>query len=71
MTDEPMYEWTIMVRRWNTYGDKIEGQVPMTILAANKSEITAKVRQAFEAQYDDFRKHWSHDWVLESAREVP
>lgn len=70
MTDELMYEWKITVRRWNTYGDKVEESVQATVLGATKSEVTAKVRAAFEAKHDDFRKHWSHDWTLQSMREV-
>ena len=65
------YRWTITVRRWNVYGDRIESQTPTTILAATRSEVTTKVRDAFEAKYDNFRKFWSHDWTLTSVDEVP
>ena len=68
--DAAVFEWDVNVRRKNTYGDKIVSTTQMTVLAATKSEVTAKVRAAFEAKYDDFRKFWSHDWTLNSVREV-
>lgn len=64
------YEWTIVVRRWNTYGDKIEGVTPAVIIAPDREQVTVKVRAAFNAKYDDFRKFWSHDWALKEVREV-
>ena len=66
----PLFEWNIEVRRRNTYGDRIESRTPTVIIAANKVEVTNKVRAAFGATYDDFRKFWSHDWTLNSVREV-
>lgn len=66
-----MFEWTIEVRRLNLYGDRIEQRTPAVILAADRAEVTTKVRVAFGATYDNFRKFWSHTWALESMREVP
>jgi len=67
----PEYRWQIVVRRLNHYGDKIVVEIPMTLLAANKAEVTTKVREAFEATYDDFRKFWSHTWHLVRVDEEP
>ena len=66
----PVFEWDIEVRRLNTYGDRIETRTPAVILAADKVEVTQKVRVMFGATYDDFRKFWSHTWTLNSVREV-
>ncbi len=66
----PVYEWHIEVRRLNHYGDRIEERTPMVVVAATRYEITAKVRAAFGATYDDFRRFWSHDWTLREVREV-
>lgn len=63
------YEWHITVRRKDDYGG-LAASYPATIIAATRSEVTAKMRAAFEAKYDDFRKFWSHDWVLTEVREV-
>lgn len=65
-----MYRWNITVVWLNTYGDKIEERTPATILAADRDEVTRKVRAMFNATYDDFRKFWSHGWKLESVEEV-
>ena len=64
------YEWHITVLRRNYYGDRIEARTPMVVLAANRNEVTEKVRAAFGATYDDFRKFWSHGWELAEVREV-
>ena len=69
-TETPVYEWHITVRRLNTYGDQVVSSSPTVILAATRSEVTTKVRAAYEATYDDFRKFWSHDWTLTEMREV-
>lgn len=66
----PMYEWDIEVRRLDHYGKQIVARTPTKVLAATKSEVTAKVRAMFEAEYDDFRKFWSHTWALNSVHEV-
>ena len=65
----PVYEWKITVLGCDTYG-KVAYRTPATIFAPTKTEVTAKVRAAFGATYDDFRKFWSHDWTLISVREV-
>lgn len=69
-SDQPLYEWDIEVRRLNTYGDRIETRTPTKMLASTKAEVTTKVRAMFNAQYDDFRKFWSHTWALNSVQEV-
>lgn len=66
-----IYRWDIEVRTWNTYGDRIVRRTPMSILACSRSEVTDKVRAAFEATHDDFRKFWSHSWALISITEEP
>lgn len=67
---EHVYEWTIEVQRLDHYGQRIEGRTPATVLAANRVEVTTKVRAMFNATYDDFRNFWSHTWALVSVREV-
>lgn len=67
---EPLYRWTIKVREKNTYGDRVTSLTPTTVLAKNRAEVTDKVREAFGAKYDDFRRFWSHDWILDSVDEV-
>ena len=64
------YEWHIEVQRFNHYGDRVEQRTPTVIVAANRDEVTSKVRAAFGATYDDFRKFWSHGWSLREVREV-
>lgn len=64
------YRWDVTVRRWDHYGQKVESKIPMTVVASTRSEVTDKVRAAFEANYDSFRKFWSHDWTLGSVTEV-
>ena len=71
MSEPPRFEWHIDVKRLNTYGDRVEESTPATIVAATRAEVTTKVRVAFGAQYDDFRKFWSHTWSLREVREVP
>lgn len=67
--EQARYRWTIQVRRWNTYGQRVESSTPMTVIAATRSEVTEKVRASFEATYDTFREFWSHDWTLERVDE--
>jgi hypothetical protein len=64
------YRWQVTVRQWNTYGDRVVSRTPMTVIAASKSDVTTKVRAAFEVTYDSFRKFWSHDWALISVDDV-
>jgi hypothetical protein len=64
------YEWHIEVQQLNHYGDRVEQRTPMVVTAANRSEVTTKVRAAFGATYDDFRKFWSHNWTLREVREA-
>ena len=66
-----MYRWDVTVRNWNHYGDKVMARRGASILAANRSEVTENVRTMFEATYDDFRKFWSHDAVINSVCEEP
>lgn len=65
-----MYRWHIIVVKYNVYGDKRVQETPVTIFAPTREDVTGKVREAFNATYDDFRKFWSHDWVLVSMDEV-
>jgi len=64
-----MYRWDVTVRNWDYYGYKVVSKRSASILAANRSEVTEKVRAMFEAEYDDFRKFWSHDAVINSVCE--
>lgn len=64
-----MYRWEIGVRQLDHYGEKFISETPMSVTAATKSEVTEKVRVAFGATYDSFRKFWSHTWVLKSVAE--
>jgi hypothetical protein len=64
------YAWDITVLHFNTYGDRVVTETPAVIHAATKAEVTEKVRAMFGATYDDFRKFWSHDWALNSVREI-
>jgi len=64
------YRWQIIVRRWDTYGEHVLSETPMTVFAANKAEVTTKVCDAFNASFDTFRKFWSHDWLLERVDET-
>jgi hypothetical protein len=67
---EALYEWHITVKWRNHYGDRIEKTTPAVVLAADRVEVTDKVRAAFNATFDDFRKFWSHTWDLREVREV-
>ena len=64
-----MFRWEIEVLEYNTYGDKIVKRTPMSVLAPTKTGVTEKVRAAFEAKYDGFRKFWSHGWTPISVSE--
>jgi hypothetical protein len=66
----PIFEWHVNVRRWDHYGNRVEMVTPAVIRAADRVEVTEKVRTAFNAEYDTFRKFWSHDWTLREVREV-
>ncbi len=61
---KPVYRWQVEVRRWNTYGDRVESKTPTSVLATDKAEMAAKVRASFGATWDDFRNFWSHDAVV-------
>lgn len=65
-----MYEWNILVTKYDYYGERIVSRTPARVRAATRSELTEKVRAAFEATYDDFRKFWSHGWELKDVTEV-
>ena len=67
---QPAYAWDITVLQYNHYGDKVESKTPMTVHASTKTEVTTKVRAAFDATYDEFRKFWSHGWQLNSLTEL-
>lgn len=66
----PVYEWDIVVRHWNTYGNRVETSTPAKIHAATKADVTTKVRLMFGATYNTSRKFWSHDWTLNSVTEI-
>lgn len=70
MGDKAVYRWNITVRKLNHYGDRVDDTTPAVVLAANRDEVTQKVRKMFNATYDSFRKFWSHDWMLTSVEEV-
>jgi hypothetical protein len=67
-----VFEWHITVRKWGYHYGKVTAvsTTPMIVRAAGKTEVTEKVRAAFEAEYDDFRKFWSHDWLVREVREA-
>ncbi len=71
MTDRPTLRSQVTVRRWDLYGTRVIRHTPATILAADRAELTAKVRDMFGATYDDFRKFWSHDHQVIRADEEP
>lgn len=64
-----MFRWEIEVLEYDTYGDRIVRRTHMSVLADTKTGVTEKVRAAFGAQYDGFRKFWSHGWSLISVAE--
>jgi hypothetical protein len=70
MSEQAIYRRTVMVKKYDIYGERIVASTPTTILAKDQAEVTAKVREAFNAKYDDFRKFWSHGWTLTSVDEV-
>ena len=65
-----VYEWDITVLRYDHYGTKVVGRSPAKVLAKDRNEVTEKVREMFNATYDDFRKFWSHSWSLNGAVEI-
>lgn len=69
-SNEPVYEWTITIYHWDTYGTKILSQTPAVILGAKRAEVTHKVRTMMEAKYDNMREFWSHTWSFNNIREV-
>ena len=70
MPEPAIYEWSIQVVHWNEYGDRVLSHTPATIIAATRAQVTEKVRAAWDARYDDFRKFWSHGWEIVSVREL-
>lgn len=70
MSEQPQYEWHIEVQRRNHYGDRVEARTPMVVIAPTRELVTDKVRTAFGATYDDFRKFWSHGWSLREVHEI-
>lgn len=71
MSEKVIFDWSIEVRYWNDRGDRIAKSVPATIRASTREEVTNKMQQAFGAEFDSFRRFWSHDWILKSVKEVP
>lgn len=70
LTPRPLFEFTCTVRRRDMYGDRYVSTTPSTVLAKNIGEATEKAREAFGATYDDFRKFWSHDVLIDSVKEI-
>ncbi len=66
----PRYEFTCIVRRRDTYNREYVSKVPASVFAETIDEATDKLRDAFGAKYDDFRKFWSHSVLIESVKEV-
>lgn len=66
----PRYEFTCTVRRRDTYGREYVTSTPASVFAKTIDEATTKLRDAFGAKYDDFRKFWSHSVLIESVKEV-
>ena len=63
------YRWDVTVRRWDTYGDRVESKTPATVVASTKSEMVDKARVMVGATYDSFRKFWSHDVIVNRVDE--
>lgn len=68
--ETPMFRFEIDVLAYDRSGDRVTSRTPTTILAKDKAEVDEKVRVVFNATYDDFRKFWSHRWVLRAVNEV-
>lgn len=66
----PRYEFTGTVRRRDTYGNRCINSIPASVFAATIDEATEKLRDAFGAEYDDFRNFWSHSVLIESVKEI-
>lgn len=64
------YRFDGTVKRFNTYGDRVETSTPTSIIAATMIEATDKAHAVFGATYDGFRKIWSHRFFIESVTEV-
>jgi len=64
------FRFVVEVVEYNTYGDRVVKTTPSSFIAKDKNEVTEKVRAAFNATYDDFRRFWSHGWRLVSVEEV-
>lgn len=64
------FVWDITVLKYDEYGKAVIKKTPMSVFAANKDEVTEKVRAVFQSTYDDFRHFWSHGWTLRSVTEV-
>ena len=68
---EPMYLWKVTVRKWDgQYKESVVSKTPATFYGRDRDSVTDKVRAAFNAEFDSFRKKWSHDWVLLEVEEV-
>lgn len=65
------FEFSGSMLEYNLYGDKVTGKTPATIFAGTRDEAVRKARVVFGAEWDDFRKFWSHRFVIDSVREVP
>lgn len=63
------FRWNIIVLEYDHYGNRVVKETPMSILADTKTQVTEKVRAAFEAKLDTFRHFWSHGWRLISVAE--
>lgn len=65
-----LYEFTCVVRKRSEYNDRNVAAYEATVIAHDVSEAVDKLRTAFCASYDDFRKFWSHSVHLASVKEI-
>lgn len=66
-----MYRFIGSIGRYNEYGERIVARTPATILADTLEEAQVKARTMIGAEYDSFRKFWSHGFSAERVVEVP
>lgn len=71
MTDAPkQYRWFVQVRQWDHYGHRVVAKTPAVFIGTDRVDVTQRMREAYNATYDDFRRFWSHDWVLDRMEAV-
>lgn len=66
----PRYRFDGTVKRLDTYGERFTTSTHTSIIAATLDEATEKARVAFGANYDTFRRFWSHRFFVDTVTEV-